>query len=369
MGIDPQSPAASPTPQRRSKRLYILWAVALTLLISTALFCWLVVVPVWQVRKALSRCHRQYPPDVVKDSHEDVIRDLGGKHAAANKIRLYLRMPAFLTEGRPVAVVLLGNCGDNALPTLLDIYHSDDDSLKVAALYAMTTFADDRVVQPLTEALGSEFPALRKAASRRLAGDKRATKALAVLLQPPRANPNAWVKVSIRLEAVEGLLRIRDRRVVRPLVGALSDPDARVAEAAEKALKSVLGPKLGVAVDAFAHPTKARHMISIPSIQPKDPRVPEFFLIYLEKAAHESLQFEAILGLELIGDRRTVPALIEKLSSNCKDVRCAAIGALGAMGDSRALPPLEKLLADENKEVRQAAAEALKKIKAAQEKK
>jgi hypothetical protein len=37
---------------RRSRKIYILWAIALTLLLSLGAFCWLVVVPVTQLRNA-----------------------------------------------------------------------------------------------------------------------------------------------------------------------------------------------------------------------------------------------------------------------------------------------------------------------------
>jgi len=41
-----------PQPSKRSKRLYILWATVLALLITAALFSWLVVVPVLRARSA-----------------------------------------------------------------------------------------------------------------------------------------------------------------------------------------------------------------------------------------------------------------------------------------------------------------------------
>ena len=44
-----------PAPSNRSRRIYVLWSVALTLLISTALFCWLVVVPYLETRTVILR--------------------------------------------------------------------------------------------------------------------------------------------------------------------------------------------------------------------------------------------------------------------------------------------------------------------------
>ena len=39
-------------PKPRSRKIYVLWSTALTLLLALGLFCWLVVVPVVQLRTA-----------------------------------------------------------------------------------------------------------------------------------------------------------------------------------------------------------------------------------------------------------------------------------------------------------------------------
>ncbi len=40
--------------KKRSKRIYIMWAAALGMLLAAGLFCWLVVVPVWRTHSVLA---------------------------------------------------------------------------------------------------------------------------------------------------------------------------------------------------------------------------------------------------------------------------------------------------------------------------
>jgi hypothetical protein len=81
----PESPQAAATVDKKSRKVYVLWGIALTLLISTAVFCWLVVVPVMKVRAAASRYNQGagYP------SREEM-RRLGGPEVAARRVKVYL---------------------------------------------------------------------------------------------------------------------------------------------------------------------------------------------------------------------------------------------------------------------------------------
>jgi HEAT repeat protein len=63
-----------------------------------------------------------------------------------------------------------------------------------------------------------------------------------------------------------------------------------------------------------------------------------------------------------IGDRQAIPALIQALQDEDRDVRQAAAEALGQIGDPQAIPALIQALQDEDRDVRQAAAEALGQI-------
>jgi len=50
---------SSVEPKPRSRKLYVLWAIALTLLLALGLFSWLVVVPVMGVRSALEEASQR----------------------------------------------------------------------------------------------------------------------------------------------------------------------------------------------------------------------------------------------------------------------------------------------------------------------
>jgi hypothetical protein len=84
----PEEPAL--VSKSRSHKMHILWAIALVLLLSLGAFCWLVVVPVWRVRSALTRL--QACSNVVEWGREveHEIAELGGPEASARSIRLYL---------------------------------------------------------------------------------------------------------------------------------------------------------------------------------------------------------------------------------------------------------------------------------------
>ncbi len=113
--------APAPSPERRSKRIYIYWGVALTLLVTVALVCWLVVVPVLDVRATVGRC-RGRDPDFGKE-----IAHLGGPQNAAHRLTLYLKLPAWLVSDRPQAARLLGKCGDWGLSALYRLQKDKDE--------------------------------------------------------------------------------------------------------------------------------------------------------------------------------------------------------------------------------------------------
>jgi hypothetical protein len=81
------------TPKPRSRRLYILWAIALTLLLCLALFCWLVVVPVWQVRNAVE-CAEFV---VTEEDGQRLVAELGGAERAARRLDSFIRLPSWAT--------------------------------------------------------------------------------------------------------------------------------------------------------------------------------------------------------------------------------------------------------------------------------
>jgi hypothetical protein len=126
------APGHSPQdPPKRSRRLYILWAVALTLLLAAGLFCWLVVVPVCRTRAELQRLT---DGTVLQDKTLSATIDrLGGPQAAIGRIAFYLKLPCRTEdlEVRWAGVWVLGHCGREAIPVLEGLRQDFDPKIKM----------------------------------------------------------------------------------------------------------------------------------------------------------------------------------------------------------------------------------------------
>ncbi|MDX9956017.1 MAG: HEAT repeat domain-containing protein [Anaerolineae bacterium] len=152
--------------------------------------------------------------------------------------------------------------------------------------------------------------------------DRRDVKGLIKALGYPK---DEWV----RCKAAIALGWINDARAVEPLIAALKDENAKVCEAAAKALK-----QLG----------------NVCAVEPLIPVLKDERW-WMRKMVAE------ILGS--IGDARAVEPLIAKLTDK-QEVATAAAMALGEIGDARAVNPLIAMLAEHN--LQKVAAEALGKI-------
>ncbi len=146
-----------PTPSR-SKRIYVYWGVALALLLTAGLFCWKVVVPVWQVRTAVcpeKRVEKEFAPLVPPDglwAPEVAVTRLGGPEKAVGKLSLYLHMPDFATTRRGRATEALGWCGRAAVPRLISCLRDDHENVRWEAVRALGTIGDPRAVTALRAA-------------------------------------------------------------------------------------------------------------------------------------------------------------------------------------------------------------------------
>jgi HEAT repeat protein len=79
----------------------------------------------------------------------------------------------------------------------------------------------------------------------------------------------------------------------------------------------------------------------------------------------ERVRVTAIRALGRIGDRRALPALVERADDPLGSVRLALCQALGQLGDPAGVPTLTELLHDEDETIRLGAARALGKIQGA----
>jgi hypothetical protein len=120
---------------RRSRKVYVLWGIALTLLVSTAIFCWLVVVPVWQVRTIVraSLPKTKLGKGEWKAAALAARERLGGCPAACKKLSAYLSLPEGIAPRREFAAFALGFCGKRAGRQLLTCLRDADTDVRVNA--------------------------------------------------------------------------------------------------------------------------------------------------------------------------------------------------------------------------------------------
>ena len=82
--MEPESPAKK---RGSSRRLYVLWGVALGLLLTLGIFCWFLLFPYLQVRAAVKR-YRSDPGLIAEE-----IQRLGGQEKAFHKLSFYRSLP------------------------------------------------------------------------------------------------------------------------------------------------------------------------------------------------------------------------------------------------------------------------------------
>jgi hypothetical protein len=143
--------------------MYVLWGIALVLLLAGGLVCWKVVVPFQHAKRVLDfyqNCRDVFNPtglttvsystiDGEPMTHEEVgdmvIEVVGGQQEVLRHMRLYVTMPRFLAPDRVNALVLLHYCGENTLPRLERLAADDDDPLQKDAAEALKKIKQARL--------------------------------------------------------------------------------------------------------------------------------------------------------------------------------------------------------------------------------
>ncbi len=231
---------APPTEKKpRSKRIYVMWGVALALLLTAGILCWAMVVPFLQARQAVLEGGKS------AQAHREKIAALGGPDRARAKLSLYLRL-APDSSVNTEAIHMLGMCGPRSVSPLLRVIkdnyrewggHEDsplDMQLYQAAREALIRMDKDAVA-PLIVALEHKHPHVRAEAAWILMriGDSGAVEPIGKLLQD--TDP------TVRSTAASCLGGFRDHRATAPLELALKDTDPSVRQAAAEALKKIRG--------------------------------------------------------------------------------------------------------------------------------
>jgi HEAT repeats len=139
---EPSSQAAAPV-DKRSRKVYVYWGVALALLLALGLFCWLVVVPnrrthavildadAWE-KRGISFDYI----DMVIDS-DKVVSQLGGPSEARRQLLVYISQPEWCASARTMAVYALVGCGEEATPDLKRLCQHKDKYVRQAAAEAL----------------------------------------------------------------------------------------------------------------------------------------------------------------------------------------------------------------------------------------
>jgi HEAT repeat protein len=230
---------------KRSRKVYWLWGIGLTLLISAALFCWLVVVPVWQVHNALH--------SMVEKRHgaQEAIASLGGPVEATRLLSRYIRTPwadrlssdlldTCSIPRKGMAGMLLTKCGDPAVDHFLGELASWNTMTRRSALQALRLMgpAAVRAVPQVTEALKDTSRDVRCSAAETLGiigpDAREAASALEALLQDDEE--------SVRYCSAWALGKIGDASAAPALEKLLNDNSRDVRQAAADALGRIRNP-------------------------------------------------------------------------------------------------------------------------------
>ncbi len=163
-----------------------------------------------------------------------------------------------------------------------------------------------------------------------------------------------WV---VRREAVITLGEMGDERCVEPLAGALRDGDWQVREAAVDALSQVGSPAVDVLLKLLRDwDVRKSAILALGKI--RDERVLEPLVQQLRS---DEFKEDATTALVEVGEP-AVPRLIQALRDKDEGVRKQAVLALGQIKDSSAVDPLIEMLADQDWFTRLTAAAALEAI-------
>jgi len=129
-------------PKPRPRKLYVLWAIALTLLLALGSFSWLVVVPVLQARTLVrdeipAKMFRRpvYTRAMARRDSLDGIAKLGGQRRAAMLLYRYLIWfdgHDFLELG--IAADMMAHCGADGLAALRALAEGSDKELRRAGV-------------------------------------------------------------------------------------------------------------------------------------------------------------------------------------------------------------------------------------------
>lgn len=163
-----------------------------------------------------------------------------------------------------------------------------------------------------------------------------------------------------RVAAANALADIGDAGVLKPLLGALKDPEGMVRSAAANGLARLADPQslpgLITALKDRDHNVRVAVVSALGQLGDKQAVKPLQALVTDREWEVRAALAEA---LGRLGDKSALPAVTELLQDRDQEVRQNAVDATGRIGDETAIENLVLAMVDEHMGVRQAAARAL----------
>lgn len=234
---------------------------------------------------------------------------------------------------REEAAIALGETRDSrAVEPLVSILRDPDRAVRQAAIGALTAIGEPSVVAVGTCLYDADLT-LQESASAVLSSiaDHRVVDPLTDALRSPD-----WI---VRMHAATALGRISDPRAVAHLVPLLQDKVKAVREETAHGLARIGEAAVPALIEALAHEDWLVRLHTVEALgKVKSSAVVEPLLRVMFNDRDSAIRVDAALSLGEIGDPRAVEFLITAMRD--EDIRPKAIEALGKIGDRRAVPVL-----------------------------
>jgi len=252
----------------------------------------------------------------------------------------------------------LSRMGEQAVEPLLLLLEDKDSNVRGYSAGALGGLKSERALAPLISLLHDEDRYVRQSAAGALGsiGSVQAVPPLAEALQDRQRG--------IAVAAAGALGQINHPDVVPLLIGVLQDPGTNAMGAAAGAL-AALGAKEAIEplIRCFEEMENCPYdAVGTALWTLGSDRAVDAWIIGLKKASFWYPRTVCAASLAKYKLDKGIPALLEALKDESKEVRRAAVLALMEFRSATAIPALRKALTDEDLEVRIYAAEALKTI-------
>jgi HEAT repeat protein len=180
------------------------------------------------------------------------------------------------------------------------------------------------------------------------------------------------VKLSVRIMAAIALGKMATPSLVSQLLTLLKSEDAQVRELTLEAFRNIetkaVAPQIMTLLKDERHSVRdvANYvLVKIGAKEAPAVKVDVQKLVESLKNPQPTIQYQAILNLENLGEKKVIPQLLELLNYPDRLVRIAAIKILGKSGEPSIAPQLLTFLTEKDLSIRSHAVEALSQLKEA----